>query len=156
MPKLGREHYGLIISGRDTNQEKGLSTLNPEFHNAFFQTKNLAAWANVGAVPMMQQALKCCSVCAEVLHDDSCVLVEQCDPFKVFYYKCVTMLDDEQHNKMVCTNLNSMGYNVDSFVVKALCKANNLVQHPKQTSEEEHIIALANLGVYCWNGDSIL
>jgi hypothetical protein len=41
-----------------------------------------------------------------------------------------------------------MGYNADSFVVKARRKAHNLVQRlSKQTSEEERVIALAKSGI---------
>jgi hypothetical protein len=54
------------------------------------------------------------------------------------------MLDVEQQNEIFCTHLNSMGYNADSFVVKAHRKAHNLVQRlSNQTSEEERAIALA-------------
>jgi hypothetical protein len=67
IPQLGREHYGLILSGRDANQAKGLSTLRPAFHNAFCQTKNLAAWAKVGSVSMTQQEMRHISVHSEVL-----------------------------------------------------------------------------------------
>jgi hypothetical protein len=81
MPQLGREHYGLILSGRVANQEKGLSTLRPAFHNAFCQTKNLAAWAKFGAVPMMRQAMRHGSVRSEVMREEKCILVEDFDPF---------------------------------------------------------------------------
>jgi hypothetical protein len=127
MAQLGREHYGLILSGRDANKEKCLSTLRPAFHNAFCQTKNLAAWANIGAVPMMRQAMRHVSVRSVVMREDACILVEEFDPFCIFDYKSATMLDVEQQNKIVCAHLNSMGYNADSFVVKARRKAHNLV-----------------------------
>jgi hypothetical protein len=58
------------------------------------------------------------------------------------------MLDVEQQNKIVCAHLNSMGYNADSFVVKARRKAHNLVQRlSKQTSEVERVIALSKSGI---------
>jgi hypothetical protein len=58
------------------------------------------------------------------------------------------MLDVEQHNKMVCAHLNSMGYNADICVVKVRRKAHNLVQRlSTQTSAEEHIIALEKSGI---------
>jgi hypothetical protein len=148
MPQLGREYYGLILSGRDANQAKCLSTLRPAFHNAFCQTKNLAAWANAGAVPMIQQAMRHVSVRSEVLHEDTCIIVEDFYPFCIFYYKSATMLDVKQKNKIVCAHLNSMGYNADSFVVKARRKAHDLVPRvSKQTSEEEHVIALSKSGI---------
>jgi hypothetical protein len=68
---------------------------------------------------MTRQALRHRSVHAEVLREDNCVLVENFDPFRLFYYKSATVLDVEQQNKMVCTHSDSLGYNVDSFVVKA-------------------------------------
>jgi hypothetical protein len=148
MPQLGREHYGIILSGRDANQAKGLSTLRPTFHNAFCQTKNLAAWAKVGAVPMTRQAMRHVSVRSEVIREDTCILVEDFDPFCIFDYKSATMLDVEQQNKIVCAHLNSMGYNADSFGFKARRKAHNLVQRlSKQASEEERVIALAKSGI---------
>jgi hypothetical protein len=148
MPQLGREHYGIILSGRDANQAKGFSSLRPAFHNAFCQTKNLAAWAKVGAVPMTRQAMRHVSVRSEVMREDNCILVEEFDPFCIFDYKSATMLDVEQQNKIVCAHLNSMGYNADSFVVKARRKAHNLVQRlSRQTSEEERVIALAKSGI---------
>jgi hypothetical protein len=61
---------------------------------------------------MTRQALKHCSMRAEVLCDDNCVLVDHFGPFKVFDYKYATTLDVGQQNKMVCAHLNSMGYNV--------------------------------------------
>jgi hypothetical protein len=106
MPQLGREHFGLILSGRDANQAKGLSTLRPAFHNAFCQTKNLAAWAKVGAVPMTRQSMRHVSVRSEVLREDTCILVEDFDPFCIFDYKSATMLDVEHQNKIVCAHLN--------------------------------------------------
>jgi hypothetical protein len=58
------------------------------------------------------------------------------------------MLHVKQQNKIVCAHLNSMGYNADSFVVKALRKAHNLVQGlSKQKSEKECVIALAKSGI---------
>jgi hypothetical protein len=81
MPQLGREHYGLILSGRNANQAKGLSSLHPAFHNAFCQTKNLAAWAKVGAAPMTRHAMRHASVRSEVMREDNCILVEESDPF---------------------------------------------------------------------------
>jgi hypothetical protein len=148
MPQLGREHYGLILSGRDANQAKGFSSLRPAFHNAFCQTKNLAAWAKIGAVPMTRQAMRHVSVRSEVMREDNCILVEDFDPFCIFDYKSATMLYVEQQNKIICAHLNSMGYNADSFVIKARRKAHNLVHRlSKQTSEEERVIALAKSGI---------
>jgi hypothetical protein len=69
-------------------------------------------------MPMTQHVLKHYSVRAEVLRDDTCVIVKHFDLFKVFYYKSATMLDVEQHNTMVCDHSNLMGYNVDIFMVK--------------------------------------
>jgi hypothetical protein len=148
MPQLGREKYGLILSGRDANQAKGLSTLRPAFHNPFFQTKNLASWAKVGAVPMTRQAMRHVSVRPEVMREDNSILVEDFDPFWIFDCKSATVLDVEQQNKIVFPHLNSMGYNADSFVVKARRKAHNLVHWLwKQTSEVERVIALAKSGI---------
>jgi hypothetical protein len=65
----------------------------------------------------------------EVLREDTCVLLENFDPFRIFDYKSATMLDVKQHNKMVCVHLNSTRYNADSFMVKARRKAHNLVHH---------------------------
>jgi hypothetical protein len=81
MPQLGRENYGLILSGRDANKAKGISTLRPAFHNAFCQTKNLAAWAKVGAVPKTRKAMRHISVRSEVMREENCILVEDFDPF---------------------------------------------------------------------------
>jgi hypothetical protein len=86
MPQLGREHYGIILSGRDANQAKGLLTLRPAFHNAFCQNNNLAAWAKVGAVPMTRQAMRHVSVLSEVMREDNCILVEDFDTFCIFDY----------------------------------------------------------------------
>jgi hypothetical protein len=74
---------------------------------------------------------------AYVLSDDNCVLVKHFDPFKVFDYKSATRLDVDQQKNMVCTHLNSMGYNVDSLVQRL----------SKQTSEEERIMSLAKSGI---------
>jgi hypothetical protein len=149
MPHLGREHYGLILSGRDANQAKGLSTLRPAFHNEFCQTKNIAAWAKVGALTMTRQAMRHVSVRSEVMREDNCILVEDFDPFCIFDNNYATMLDVEQQNKIVCAHLNSMGYDADSFMVKARSKeAHNLVHRlSKQTSEEERVIDLAKSGI---------
>jgi hypothetical protein len=58
------------------------------------------------------------------------------------------MLDVEQQKKIVCAHLNSMGYNANSFVVKAHSKAHNLVQlFSKQKSEEERVIVMAKSGI---------
>jgi hypothetical protein len=59
------------------------------------QTKTIAAWAKVGDVPMTRQAMKHLSVRTEVLREDTCVLVEKFDPFRIFDYKSATMLDVE-------------------------------------------------------------
>jgi hypothetical protein len=88
------------------------------------------------------------SVRAEVLLEDNSVLVENFDPFCIFYYKSAAMLDIEQQNKMVCAHLSSMAYNADSFVVKARRNAHNLVQRlSKHTREEERVVALENSGI---------
>jgi hypothetical protein len=97
---------------------------------------------------MTRQAMRHVSVRAEVLREVNCVVVENVYPFRIFYYKYATMLDVEQQNKMVCPHLNAMGYNADSFVVKAYFNANNFVQRlSKQKSEEERVIAIANSGI---------
>jgi hypothetical protein len=44
---------------------------------------------------MTRQAKKHLSVRAEVLREDTCVLVENFDPFRIFDYKSATMLDVE-------------------------------------------------------------
>jgi hypothetical protein len=83
-----------------------------------------------------------------VLREDTCILVKDFDPFCIFYYKSAIMLDVKHQNKSVCAHLKSMGYNADSFMVKARRKAHNLAQHlSKQTSGEERFIALANSGI---------
>jgi hypothetical protein len=53
---IGRDQYGLILSGRDANDEQRVSALHPAFHKAFCKSKNLSAWAKVGAVPCTRQA----------------------------------------------------------------------------------------------------
>jgi hypothetical protein len=97
---------------------------------------------------MTRQAMRHVSVRSEVMRENTCILVEDFDPFCIFDYKSATMLDVEQQNKIVCAHLNSMGYNADSFMVKARRKAHNLVQRlSKQTSEEERVTALAKSGI---------
>ena len=79
---LSREHYGLILAGREANAEKDLSYLRPAFHNAFSKRKNLSSWKKVGAVPCTREALKHRSVRKEVERDDTLILIEDFDPFK--------------------------------------------------------------------------
>jgi hypothetical protein len=64
---------------------------------------------------------------SEVLREDTCIIVEYSDLFCIFYYKSATMLDVEQQNRIVCAHLKSMGYNDDSFAVKARRRSNDLV-----------------------------
>jgi hypothetical protein len=68
---------------------------------------------------MTRQATSHVSVRAEVMREDTCVLVENFDPFHIFYYKSATMLGFNKQSKMVCAHFNSMGYNADSFMVGA-------------------------------------
>jgi hypothetical protein len=86
IPQLGREHHGLILSRRAVDQAKGISTLRPAFHDAFLQTKNLAACIKVGALPITRQAMRHVSVRAKALREETCVIVENFDPFQIFYY----------------------------------------------------------------------
>jgi hypothetical protein len=79
---ITREHYGIIISGRAADTERDLSYLRPAFHNTFCKSKNIACWANVGAVSCTHAALKNKNVQREVGRGDTCVSIEGFDPFK--------------------------------------------------------------------------
>jgi hypothetical protein len=74
-PRLS-QFDGLILSGRDANDERRLSALHPAFHNAFCKSKNLSAWAKVGAVPCTRQGMSHKSVRSEVARDDTVILIE--------------------------------------------------------------------------------
>jgi hypothetical protein len=77
---VGREHYGLLLSGHDANPELGQSALDPEFYNAFSQTKNLWSWKVCGAVTLTREALRHRGVCHELARDTTVVQQEHFDP----------------------------------------------------------------------------
>jgi hypothetical protein len=90
---IGCDQYGLILSGRDANEERRLSALCPAFHNVFCKSKNLSAWAKVGAVPCTRQAMRHKSVHSGVARDDTVIVIKCFNPFLSFNYKTETMLE---------------------------------------------------------------
>jgi hypothetical protein len=117
---IGRDQYGLILSGRDANEERQLSALCPAFHNAFFKSKNFSSWKEVGAVPCTRRAItrhKC--VRSEVARDNTVIGIECFNFFLSFEDKTATMLEVEQQKKLACAHLNELGFHGDGFLIKA-------------------------------------
>jgi hypothetical protein len=81
---VGREHYDLLLPGRDDNLDLGQSALAPAFHNAFSQRKNLRSWKVCGAVPLTREALRHHIVRHEVARDATVVQQEHFDPLSSF------------------------------------------------------------------------
>jgi hypothetical protein len=145
---IGRDQYGLILSGRDANEERRLSALCPSFHNSFCKSKNLSACAKVCAVPCTRQAMRHKSVRSEVARDDTAIVIECFNPYLSFDYKTANMLEVQHQNKLACAHLNELGFNGDGFCIKARRRAANLAQRLlEQTTEEERVIALAKPGM---------
>jgi hypothetical protein len=116
---IERDPYGLILTGRDTNEERRLSALRPAFHNAFCKSKNLFACDKVGAVPCTRQAMRHNSVRSEVARYDTVIVIECFNPFLSFDYKTATMLEVQQQNTLACDHINKLGLNCDGFLIKA-------------------------------------
>jgi hypothetical protein len=110
---IGRDQYGLILSGRDANEKRRRSALCPAFHNDFCKSNSLSAWAKVGAVPCTRQAMRHKSVLSEVARDDTVIVIECFNPFLYFDKKTAAMLVVEQQNKLACAHLNDIGFNGD-------------------------------------------
>jgi hypothetical protein len=145
---IGRDQYGLILSGRDANEERRLSALRPAFHNTFCKNNNLSAWAKVGAVPCTRQAMRHKRVISEAARDGTVIVIECFDPYLSFDYKTATMLEVQQQNKLACDHLNELCFNGDVFLIKVRQRAVNLVQRlSEQTTEEERVVALAKSGI---------
>jgi hypothetical protein len=71
-----------------------------------------------------------------VERDETVISIECFDPFLSFDYKTATRLEFEQQNKLACAHFNDLGFNCDSFLIKAQRCAANLVQRLlEQTSE---------------------
>jgi hypothetical protein len=85
---------------------------------------------------------------SKVARDDTVILIEFFYTFLSFEYKTSTMLEVDQRNKLTCAHINDLGFNDDSFLIKAQHRYANLVQRLlEQTIEEEPIIALAQPGI---------
>jgi hypothetical protein len=54
---LSRKSYGLLLSGRVADPEKGLQAIPPIFATAFSYERNLRSWEKVGAVPFTMNCL---------------------------------------------------------------------------------------------------
>jgi hypothetical protein len=112
---IGRGQYSIILSGRDTNEERRLSALRPAFHNTFCKSKNLSAWAKVGAVPCTRQAMMHKSVRSEVARDNTAIVIECSNNFLSFHYKTATMLEVEQQKNSLVLILTSLALMVTAF-----------------------------------------
>jgi hypothetical protein len=144
---VGREHYGLLLSGRDANPELGQSALDPAFHNAFSQTKNLRSWKVCWAVPLTREALRHHSVRHEVARDATMVQHEHFDPLSSFDYQHESMLQIEAQNHKACLHLTRLGFNGDVLKRTARRRVDNLsARVSTMSSEEQRIIALATSG----------
>jgi hypothetical protein len=73
---IGCDQYGLIPSDRDANEERRLSALCPEFHNAFCKSKKLSAWGKFGDVPCTRHGMRHNSVRSKVARDDTVILIK--------------------------------------------------------------------------------
>jgi hypothetical protein len=116
---IGLDQYGLILLSQHANEEQQISALRPAFHSAFCKSKNLSAWAKVGAVPCTRQAMKNKSVRSEVSRDDTVIVIECFNHFLSFDYKTAAMLEVQQQNKLACAHLNKLGFNGGGFLIKA-------------------------------------
>jgi hypothetical protein len=73
---ISREHYGIILSGREADPTRGISALAPAFDNALSKMNSLRAWELCGAVPLTRAALNHRSVRGEVARNATIVLEE--------------------------------------------------------------------------------
>jgi hypothetical protein len=144
---VSREHYGLILSGRDANPELGQSALAPAFHNAFSQTKNLRSWKFFWAVSLTREALRHRSVRHEVARYATVVQHEHFDPLSSFDYQHESMLQFKAQNQKACLHLTRLGFNGDVLKRTTSRRVDNLsARVSTMSSEEQRIIALATSG----------
>jgi hypothetical protein len=61
-PTLNRSHYGVLLGGREANEDESVAPIPPIFHLYFSKEKNLRSWEACGAVPLMRAPLNHSSV----------------------------------------------------------------------------------------------
>jgi hypothetical protein len=145
---VGRENYGLLLSGRDANPDLGQSSLAPAFQNAFSQTKNLQSWKVYRTVPITREALRHHIVRHEVERDANVVQQEHFDPLSSFDYQHESMFQVEAQNHKACLHLTRLCFNRDALTRTARRRVDNLsARVSTMSSEEERIIALATSGL---------
>jgi hypothetical protein len=160
---VGREHYGLLLSGHNASPELGKSALAPAFHNAFSQTKNLQSCKVCWAVPLPREALIHSSVHHEVARDATVVQQEHFDPLSSFDYQHESMLQVEAQNHKACIHLTHLGFNVDVLKLTARRRVDNLSARVSTMSSEEELATSGfnlssmffTVGPSCLSTDSI-
>jgi hypothetical protein len=144
---VSREHYYIILSGREADWTRGISALAAAFHNVFSNTKNLRTWGLCGALPLMRAALKHRSVHGEVARNATIVLDECFDTVAYFSYQNAAMLEVEVHNHKACVMLTQLGFKGDAFKRCARRRVDNIsARVSTMSSKEEQFIALAKSG----------
>jgi hypothetical protein len=123
---FGREHYCLLLSGRDANPDLGQSALAPAFHNVFNQTNNLRSWKVCGAVSLTREALRHHSVRHDVARDTTVVQQENFDPLSSFDYQHESISQAEAQNHKACLHLTHLGFNGDVLKWTARRHVDNL------------------------------
>jgi hypothetical protein len=134
---VSHEHCGIKLSGREADPTRGISALDPAFHNAFSKRNNLCAWELCGAVPLTQSALNHRSIRGEVARNATIVREECFDPLASFSYQHAGMLEVEAQNHKACLMLTQLGFKGDAFKRCTRRLVDNLSARVSTMSSEE-------------------
>ena len=127
-PTLNRSHYGVLLSGRDADEEHGVAEIPPVFHLSFSKEKNLRSWAACGAVPLTRAPLNHRSVRHELepTHSDQIADTEGTQDTVLLEYRTEeydwtskTLQDLETLNHASCKWLDEQGYNGKALRINA-------------------------------------
>jgi len=130
---LSRKSYGILLSGRAADPEKGHIAIPPIFDSAFSYEKNIQSWEKVGAVPFTMRCL-----------ENRCVRREAEDESNDN-----PDLKLEQDLENTCKELEGQGYMGDAFRIKLKRVSENILEQrlPESATTEERVKAIVKGGV---------
>ena len=155
-PTLNRSHYGVLLGGREANEDESVAPIPPIFHLCFSKEKNLRSWEACGAVPLTRAPLNHSSVRHELEQRVESEQLDDSDAEVLIEYRAgdydwasKTLQDLVMLNHASCKWLDEHGFNGKALKINGNVRPRTLTNTrvPKDAPLEVRIKAMVASGI---------